>query len=231
MKNYFTYIVCLFLVGSFITCNQENVSEESQVVDNQRESQQNTITHQPQSAPKTLTDDVDKADEKVDVIEQIRANYAATIQKLDNGELQKITKEFECDNDPVTGALSRYMNGNEVVFLEYSIGGEHGWRSQKIYFKDGEPYFVFAEDGTWYFGGPEGTDNTGENTVDDITETRYYLENGKVIRKLSKKYLIESWKAKPDVSKIPNQTVTDGVGEAYPDAGEIPNWLKGKAGC
>lgn len=230
MKNYFTYVVCLFLVGSLIACNQE-ATEEEQTVDNQQQTKQTVTEHQPQPAPKTLTDDVDETDEKVDVIEQIRADYAATMEKLNNGTLKKLTKEFDCDGEPVGGTLTRYLNGDDIEIVEHSFGGEHGWKSQKIYFKDGEPYFVFVEDGAWYFGGPDGTDDTGANTVDDITETRYYLENGKVIRKLSKKYLIESWKPKPDISKIPNKTVTDGVGEAYPDAGEIPNWLKGNVGC
>ncbi|MFK7950578.1 MAG: hypothetical protein AB8G11_23535 [Saprospiraceae bacterium] len=230
MKNYFKYVCYLVIVLSFFAC-QETPDNGEQTTENQQVTEEKTVEHQPQPAPKTLTDEADNGDEAIDRIEQIRADYAATMEKLDNGTLKKISKEFECEEDHGGGTLTRYFNGDEIELLEYSIGGEHAWNIQKIYFKNAKPYFVFVEEGAWYFGGEDGTDDSGENTVDDIEEIRYYLEDGKVIRKLSKKYLIKSWEEKPKINEIPNKTVTDGVGKPYPKAEAIPNLLKGKAGC
>jgi hypothetical protein len=231
MKNYFTYMLFLFITFSFIACEQAS-SSDSQMVDTQETVTDNKIAHEPQIAPKTLADEADDiAEEKIDIIEQIRANYGATMEKLDNGIFKKLSKDFDCEADPGGGTLTRYYNGEEIEMLEYSIGYEHGWSSQKVYFENEVPYFIFVEEGYWSFGGGEGIDDSGENTIDDITEMRYYLENGKVIRKLSKKYLIKSWEAKPKINEIPNTTVTEGVGKPYPEADAISKLLKGEVGC
>lgn len=231
MKNYFTYVLCLLAVFSIVACEQAS-SSDSQTVENQEVTIENKTAHEPQAAPKTLTDEaVEITEEKVDIIEQIRANYAVTMERLGKESLKKVTKEFDCEDEGVSGTLTRYYNGDKIELIDYSIGHEHSWKSQKIYFKDDEPYFIFVEEGTWYFGGEDGTDDSGENTVDDISETRYYLEDGNVIRKLNKKYLIKSWEAKPKINEIPNETITDDLGKPYPEAEAIPMLLKGEIGC
>lgn len=228
MKNYFTYVLCLLAVFSIVACKQASNSG-SQTIEKQ-ETERKTA-HQPQTTPEVLTDDADVIGIETDVIEQIRANYAVTMERLSKESLKKVTKEFDCEDEGVSGTLTRYYNGDKIELIDYSIGHEHSWKSQKIYFKDDEPYFIFVEEGTWYFGGEDGTDDSGENTVDDISETRYYLEDGNVIRKLNKKYLIKSWEAKPKINEIPNETVTDDLGKSYPDMQWLPTLLKGEIGC
>jgi hypothetical protein len=230
MKNYFTYVLCLSVGFSLFACQQESNSD-SQIVDNQETIEEGVGEHKPQPAPKTLTDEVDVTAEKIGIIEQIRADYGGTMEKLDKGSLKKRIKEFECEDDSGGGILTRYYNGDKIELLEYSIGYEHGWNIQKIYFKNEVPYFIFVEDGSWHFGGNDGTDASAENTIDDITETRYYLESGKVIQKLNKKYLIKSWEAKPKVNEIPNTKVIEGLGKPYPQAEMIPKLLKAEVGC
>lgn len=230
MKNYLTPIVCLLTIFVFLACKQ-TTNTDSQQIENQEITIENKATHETSAAPQTLTDEGDVPTNEAAIVEQIRADYGATMEKLNKGDLKKITKDFSCEEDPAEGTLTRYYEGEQVVILEHSIGHEHGWISQKIYFKNGQPYFVFAEVGSWYFGGPEKTDDSGENTIDDISETRYYIHEGNVIRKLNKKYLIKSWEAKPKIDKIPNKTVTEGVGKPYPEAAAIPMFLKGDVGC
>jgi hypothetical protein len=230
MRNYSTYVFCLVVGFSPFSCEQKS-SSDSQTVDNQEITEGEAAAHKSQPAPKTLTDEVDVAEEEIDIIEQIRADYGATMEKLDKRSLKKEIKKFDCDDDPGGGTLTRYYNGEAIEMLEYSIGYEHGWISQKIYFKNEVPYFIFVEEGYWYFGGGEGADDSGENTIDDITETRYYMESGKVIQELSKKYLIKSWEAKPKVNEIPNTKVTEGLGKPYPQAETIPKLLKAEVGC
>jgi hypothetical protein len=230
MKNYFAYALCLFVAFSFVAC-EETASSDSQTVDNQTITTENETTHEPHAAPQTLSDEGDVAENEADIVERIRADYGATMKRINKGSLKKSEKEFSCEEDAAEGTLIRYYNGDEIEVIEYTLGWEHGWESQKIYFKNGQPYFVFEEEGSWHFGGPEGTNDAGENTVDDINETRYYIESGKVIRKLNKKYQIKSWEAKPKISEIPNKTVTEGIGKPYPKADAIPNLLKGNVGC
>lgn len=230
MKNYFTYTLCLLLTFSFVAC-QKAANSDSQTVENQAITTENEITNEPQIAPQTFTDEGDVAESQADIVEQIRADYAATMAKITKESLKKLTKEFSCEEDGAEGTLTRYYNGDEIEMLEYALGYEHGWESQIIYFKNGQPYLIFEEEGSWRFGGPEVKSEAGENTVDDISETRYYIESGKVIRKLNKKYQIKSWEAKPKVNEIPNKIVTEGVGKPYHQADAIPKLSKGEVDC
>jgi hypothetical protein len=229
MKNYYTYTLCLLLAFSFVAC-EETTKSDTQTVENQVVTTENEITNEPQTVIQTFTDEGDVAESQADIVEQIRADYGATMAKITKESLKKLTKEFSCEDD-AEGTLNRYYNGDELEMLEYTLGYEHGWESQTIYFKNGQPYFIFEEEGSWHFGGPEGTTEAGENTIDDISETRYYIQSGKVIRKLNKKYQIKSWETKPKVNEIPNKTITEGLGKTYPKADAIPKLSKGNVAC
>ena len=163
------------------------------------------------------------------IIMQIRKDYAETMELLDANALEMISQQYYCDELEIQ--ITCYFQGDDIRMIEHSSGHEHGWQNKQIFFKNGKAYFAFETSGVWYFGGPESTDVNVTNTIDEIWETRSYLDKGKVYKKLVKNYKIESWKPAPDASKIPNEKSTEGVGAPYPYEDYFQYWINGKEKC
>jgi len=162
-------------------------------------------------------------------IADIRTVYARTQSLLDGGELREETKEYDCTDDPGSGSLKSYSMGEEVVILEWSEGGEHYWNTKKIYLKNNQPYFVLEQEGSWNFGGP--LNEEAPNTIDRVTEMRYYLKAGTILQQLSKSYEYKSWEESPTKEEVPNKIVPDAVGKEYHLLSVIPELLLGNVGC
>lgn len=162
-------------------------------------------------------------------IQEIRTEYARITQLLAAEELRKDSLGFECEYDPGGGSLLRYYEGDELVMMQLEMGYEHAWENKTVYLKNNTPFFVFEEDGYWHFGGPEVED--GANTIDAISENRYYLESARVIRHLQKDYEFKSWEENLESNEIPNESVTAGIGELYDDMPVIGEMMEGNAGC
>ncbi len=164
-----------------------------------------------------------------EAIVAIKAAYLQTQTKLNNGSLRKETKSYNCDGDPGSGNLLRYYEGNDLLLMVHEFSTEHYWFSKHIFLANGQPYFIYEEEGTWGFGGP--INDHQSNTIDKITEQRYYLQNGKIVQHLKKSFEEKSWEAKPDRNKIANKKMKIKDGETYPLAAALPLWIAGNVSC
>lgn len=171
-----------------------------------------------------------KEDENaVGVLATIKADYLLTQNRLKSGELRKETKGYDCEDTPGSGSLLRYYEADDLVLMVHQFGSEHYWFSRHIFLKNGEPYFIYEEEGSWGFGGPLNEEKP--NTIDKIKESRYYLENGNIIQHLQKSFEEKSWEAKRNRDEIANRKISLKKGATYPQAAAIPLWKEGKVSC
>ena len=186
----------------------------------------------PQPPPSHLKEGLaTKSDETTEsLIADIREKYAAVTTKKEGDFLRKDSLGFECESGPGGGTLLRYYDGEDLVILHLSSGGEHSWESDMIYFSTGKPFFVFHEEGYWQFGGPLNEDDT-PNTIDKLMEERLYLKDGMVLKALDKSYDINSWEEKVNSDDIPNKLIPELVGKEYEKMEEVRKWIKGEVGC
>lgn len=186
----------------------------------------------PQPAPSDLKEGLaTKSDESTEtLIADIREKYAAVTTKKESNLLRKDSLGFECESGPGGGTLLRYYDGDDLVLLHHSAGGEHSWESDRVYFSAGKPFFVFHEEGYWQFGGPLNEDGN-PNTIDKIMEERLYLKDGKVLKALDKSYDIKSWEEPVKSENVPNRAVPELVGEEYEKAKVLGEWIAGEVGC
>lgn len=218
---------------AFSCTNREETKEKIEETTEEIATAPSTERTTPRPSPAAPTSlEEEEQEEKgnsTDLIATIRNDYATTMKLLEDGALREETKEFECDSDPGGGILIRYYNNEILVMIIHELYSEHSWETKSIYLKDAQPFFVFQEEGYWMFGGP--LDEETPNTVDNITETRYYLSEGEIIRQLTKSYENKSWEESPESSEIPNEEVKEAKGTAYPLLPAIPQLIAGNVGC
>ncbi len=228
-------IVSIFSLSIFSAGCSGNQKEESQIVSSKVDSINNLpenkkiITAKKQA--ENINPDLEAKELKTDdaVIAEIRTAYLQTQNLLADNKLRKDTKTYDCTGDPGNGSLLRYYEGEDLKLMIHQFGSEHYWFSKHIFLSNGAPYFIYEEEGTWGFSGPHTAEQT--NTIDKITEQRYYLQNGKIVQHLKKSFEEKSWEAKPDRNKIANKKMKVKDGETYPLAAAIPLWIAGKVSC
>lgn len=152
------------------------------------------------------------------VLESIRQEYARIQGLLTSGQLKQDSIAYTCSGGEVNGQLNFYRDASGVVLAVNGYSqGDHAWVTEKYYLRRGTPFFLFRELGYWSFGGPMQTMDDGTEvpgTIDEITEERYYFDNGATIKALTKAYEIRNdEEVEPD--KIPNETMSHN--------GEIPD--------
>ena len=224
------FFVAVLISSCGTNSKKENVlvQTDSLTVNNEQANNKSiTLVKQEKNIDEiTLTKEDENA---VGVLATIKADYLLTQNKLTSGKLREEKKGYDCDDNVGSGNLIRYFEGNDLVLMVHQFGAEHYWFSKHIFLKNGEPYFIYEEEGSWGFGGPLNDEKP--NTIDKIKENRYYLDNGNVIQHLQKSFEIKTWEAKPNRDKISNKKVSVKKDEQYPQAAAIPLWKEGKVSC
>lgn len=129
------------------------------------------------AAPMAMADDTETH------IQEIRTRYDA----IQSAKLEKKDIAFESDVDPCSGTYTRYTQDGKLIKIHLSYTyGDHSGLEETYYYQDGKLIFIFASDGTWQFGGKLRADGN-PGTIDTVVEHRIYLQDGKVLRHLSKK--------------------------------------------
>lgn len=162
-------------------------------------------------------------------IDAIRMKYSTIMKKMENNELEMDTISFRCRTADDSGRLIRYSDGDELVMMEYVKGIGHAFVTERMYFDDGNLFFVFVEDGIWSPGGPTPNDING--TVATIKETRYYIDSGEIIRQLEKSFKTRSWTDDPKSDEIPNTEVKVKSGTMYSEIDLINELKEGNINC
>lgn len=138
---------------------------------------------------------VEKSNEEIEIIIQdIKNLFSNTESKL--ASMQKKEASFE-DEDKVFNEIKVFYNNNECVKLNISSSLGHGSIKHSFYSKDDKIYFVFKEE------------FSEESVRGPYTkkETRYYINNNKIIKVLFKQKTIEK-STKIDLSNVQNQEIT-----------------------
>jgi len=166
----------------------------------------------------TLTSKKDSRQLKnaTDPIEEIKNEYSRLQEQLQAKKLTSAHLTYDCNEEP-SGEITFYTDKGEIKVIEHFYAEHsHFSASEKYFIKNGQPFFIFKEETVWNFDG-----GTPEKpiTKDDITETRIYLQNEKILKCLEKKYSIRSDnKAQPSPDTIPSketQCDTDELMKTY----------------
>lgn len=170
----------------------------------------------PQQEQVKATDAAEVVQE--DPISSIKNRFQAINEWLKSAELRMDSVDYDCPDFPSGGKIQFYRHQGELVMLKHDFfEGDHFGGSETFYLRNEKPIFVFVQEGSWRFAGPESEDPVAPNTQDDIVEYRYYYDDyvaGKEqssLKCLKKDYVIRSWVDIPtEVDKIPNKAVECG---------------------
>lgn len=122
-----------------------------------------------------------RGDEVEDRVKEIRTRYNA----IESAKLKSQKVEYEGDSEPITATCTTYFEGDEVVKVQLTWGGDHFASDEYFYYAGGRLIFVYASDGSWRFTG-ETLPNGESETMDEVVEHRVYLSGDSVIRHLEK---------------------------------------------
>lgn len=139
-----------------------------------------------------------------DPIDQIKKEYAALQIQLETRKLSQSKFIYDCNDEP-SGEVTFHSDKNEIKVIEHFYAEHsHFSGSEKYFIKDGKPFFIFRQETVWNFDG-----GTPEKpiTKDDITETRIYVQHGKPLKCLEKKYSIKSDQKEKTADNIPSKEV------------------------
>lgn len=179
-------IYTLFILLSLLACKPANTKNASAESANSG------------SATSVLAEDDGLAGDTSTIIAKIRTQYQAIKADSAKDSHQKI--EAECGG--LAGAID-YQSGNgNIRMISYNYGGDHEGTTEEYYFQNGELFFIFVEDGVWMFD-PENT----EKTIDEVTQTRYYIENKQIIRAMRKHVKAPTAKLEKLLSAAKNETL------------------------
>lgn len=114
-------------------------------------------------------------------LEAVQKRYAEVTTK--NSLIMK-SHTFECVGGEVNIRLHRYFEVDQLAqaAIEVSFPGHASERYEFIY-TAGQMVFAIANENSWGFS----SELAGDNTVDTITQRRYYFDNGETFRCLKKK--------------------------------------------
>ncbi|HET8859408.1 hypothetical protein [Marivirga sp.] len=134
-------------------------------------------------------------------IEIIRENYVEIRNKMNTIKKKTINASGEDSNDPQSGHRNEFVlyiqDSDTLLIQEFNIndeGGPYSLSVTEVYYKDSQPFFYFNK----YYASWESS----------MTETRLYIKNDTVIKKLKKKYQLH-WKKIPnyDLLQVKSDTI------------------------
>ncbi len=118
------------------------------------------------------------------VEEQVRG-IREICNRIDSGKLASAKVAYEGESEPITATCTIFREGDSVVKIHLSWGGDHFASDEYFYYAGGKLIFVYASDGSWRFTGDTLANGESE-TLDEVVEHRVYVVDGKVIRHLEK---------------------------------------------
>ena len=156
----------------------------------------------PSAATKTIskppaTKAVPPTPTEEELLDDIRSEYELIAREMQAAALTADSIDYSCEEQFMDGRIMSFSSEGETrVIISSYAQGDHFGVTEYWYFRDEEPFFLLREYGGWSFGGPGETDEEGNeypSSIDDVTEQRYYIAGGKVIRQLEKSYQVKSW--------------------------------------
>lgn len=129
-----------------------------------------------------MTTQTARAEDSEAAVKQIRERY----QVIEAAKLRPQEITFASETDPLTGSLTRYFLGDELVKIKLVyVLGDHSEREAYFYYDSGALVFVFATDTVWKFSG-ELLPSGDSGTIDRAVQHRLYFDKNVLVRHLSR---------------------------------------------
>lgn len=143
-----------------------------------------------------------------DVIGNIKQKYATTTGQLANGDYISVVKSYDCPEYPEEGTITFFSDSTGVRIIEHQvIQGSHGSENTKYYLNNGGLFFVYQVHSYWTFA--ESSDPDVPTTEDHVSEYRYYVHEGEVIKCLEKNYVVKENEDFDEMSKATSNVEFD----------------------
>ncbi len=146
------------------------------------------------------------ADQVEAAVSEIRAKY----NQIESAKLTTQVIEFEPDDDPSYGKLTKYFQNGQLVKANFVFGqGDHGGGDETYYYDNGQLFFIYVDERSWRFTG-KTLPNGESETIDTMTEHRLYFSNGALIRHLRKQVESTDYDAIGSlIANVANQPFSD----------------------
>lgn len=174
-------IYTLFIFLSFFACKEAN--------------SENKHIHKANIEASAL-EEADLAGDTSVIIAKIRTQYQSI--KADSAKDTHQILEAECDG--LFGNASFQSQNGKIRKISYLYGSDHGGITEEYYFQDEVLFFIFVEEGSWMFD-----PNDSEKTIDEVIQTRYYVDNNQIIRAMRKQVKVPTAELEKKLSSAKNE--------------------------
>ncbi|TXF91205.1 hypothetical protein FUA23_02995 [Neolewinella aurantiaca] len=162
---------------------------------------------EPVAPPPTPTDKQVTGDP---VVDSIRTEQARIEELFTTGMLQQQNVMYNCDG--LMGIAELHKKDGQVVLVRNRYDdGENRIITDRFYYKDSVLIHQFSETLRWEFDGTTRPDQNG-NEVPGITNYlgryRYYIQDGKVVKFLKRKFVFSSFEPEPAEESFPLEEAT-----------------------
>lgn len=124
----------------------------------------------------------------VDPIQDIRQKFSYIMKAKSDNLLTTTEFSYECPYEPGEGTITFFYEGEALRLVEYSFHeGEHYGGTDQYFVWNDELFFAYYDHGSWRFDYENG-DFSNPQTVDEITQKRFYFDNQQPIRCLLKQF-------------------------------------------
>lgn len=157
-----------------------------------------------ESAPSTVV----PTDEQVTgepAIDYIRKHQAEVNKLFTSGMLQQRNIQYVCEGIRGTAEVHQ-KDGQPVLVRNTYNDGENRTITDRFYYKDGELFHQFSETLRWEFDGSTQADQNGNavpGIVNHVARYRYYIQGGKVVKFLKRKFNFSSLEVRPSEEDFP----------------------------
>ncbi len=156
----------------------------------------------PPPPPMVLTDEEESDDPAVNFI---RKHQGIINDLFSTGMLQQKNVQYNCDGLRGTAEVHRKDGEVRLVRNRYN-DGDNRTITDRFYYKDGELIHQFSETLRWEFDGTTQKDQNGNEVpgiINHVDRYRYYVQNGTVVKFLTRKFSFSSLEVQPAEENFP----------------------------
>lgn len=143
-------------------------------------------------------------------IDSIRKHQAEITKRYTSGMLQQRNVQYVCEDIRGTAEVHQ-KDGQPVLVRNTYNDGKNRIITDRFYYKDGELFHQFSETLRWEFDGSTHTDQNGNEVpsiVNHLARYRYYIQGGKVVKSLKRKFVFSSLEGQPAEEGFPIEEMT-----------------------
>lgn len=169
--------------------------------------------NEPASVTEPAPPPVTPTDEQVTgepAIDSIRKQQAKINKLFNSGMLQQRNVQYACEG--IRGMAEVHQKDGQPVLVRNTYNdGNNRTITDRFYYKDGELFHQFSETLRWELDGSTQIDQNGNavpGIINHVARYRYYVQEGKVIKFLKRKFTFTSLEAEPAEENFPLEELT-----------------------